>query len=163
MIRTFLRPLAVAVLLAAGAPAAPALAFDETSAATVNVDASGLAVRGYDPVAYFTAGAPTPGDPAITAVHDGATYRFASEANRDAFLADPVRYAPAYGGFCAMGASYGRKFDGDPALWRIVDGRLYLQVHQGALNRWLEDVPGNIVKADGNWPAIRDTAPKDLL
>lgn len=158
-----LRQLALAPVLAAGLLlSSPAFAFVETSPSTVNVDEAGLAIRGYDPVAYQSAGAPTPGDPAISATHDGATYRFASEANRALFLADPAKYLPAYGGFCAMGASYGRKFDGDPMQWRVVDGRLYLNVHENAMRRWLENIPGNITRADRNWPGISDKAPADL-
>ncbi len=160
------RAFAVAVLgaLLSGAPAwvGTALAYDENSPLAINIDEQGVALRGYDPVAYFTAGAPTPGDPSLTAVHDGATYRFASAANRDTFLADPAKYAPAFGGFCAMGAALEKKLDGDPNVWRIVDGRLYVNVAETAQKRWLEDVPGNLAKADANWPRIKDMAPKDL-
>ena len=77
-----------------------AMAFDASSKAAVNVDASGLALRGYDPVAYFTVGQAMVGDPRFTAKLDGATYRFASAANREAFLKNPAKYVPAYGGFC---------------------------------------------------------------
>lgn len=149
---------------AAAAPAAimPAMAYDETSTSAVNTDKSGLAIRGYDPVAYFTVGQPTLGSPEFTAEHEGATYRFADAANLAAFRQDPAKYVPAYGGFCAMGASLERKFDGDPKLWRIVDGKLYLNVAEDPHRRWLQDVPGNIGRADANWPRIRHVAPKDL-
>lgn len=155
----------LAALMAAGAgwlPSTEALAYSETSTKAVNIDTAGLAIRGYDPVAYFTVGKPTPGNAQFTAQHDGATYRFANAANRDAFVKDPAKYAPAYGGFCAMGAALEKKLDGDPNLWRIVDGKLYLNVGEPAQKRWLEDVPGNIGKAQANWPKIRDKAPKDL-
>ena len=158
------RRAALALLLIAAMPiaAAPAFAFDENATSAVNVDASGLALRGYDPVAYFTVGRPTVGSPDFTATHEGATYRFASAGNLATFRADPAKYVPAYGGFCAMGASFERKFDGDPQLWRIVDGRLYVNVAEGPHRRWLEDVPGSIQRADRNWPRIRHRAPKDL-
>lgn len=88
--------LAVGLCVAAGAVTLPlpALAFDETSASAVNVDKDGLAIRGYDPVAYFTVGKPTPGDAQFTAAYEGATYRFATAANREAFAKDPAKYAP---------------------------------------------------------------------
>lgn len=146
----------------AGLPTTPAFAYDPTSTAAVNVDASKLALRGYDPVAYFTTDAPIQGLAEFTAEHDGAVYHFASAANRDAFLADPAKYAPAYGGFCAMGAALNKKLDGDPTIWKIVDGRLYLNVHLDAAKRWQEDVPGNISKAEENWPKIKDKTPDSL-
>ena len=140
----------------------PVLAFEGDSKNSLNLDKSGIAIRGYDPVAYFTAGKPTLGDAKFSATQDGATYHFASAANRDAFLKEPAKYAPAFGGFCAMGASLEKKFDGDPGLWKIVDGKLYLNVSADAQKAWEKDVPGNISKADRNWPAIKDKAPKDL-
>jgi hypothetical protein len=90
------------------------------------------------------------------------TYRFASSANREAFLADPERYAPAYGGFCAMGVALGKKFDGDPKAWHIADGKLYLNLNPSVQKKWLEDVPGHNVKANANWPRIEDKTPKSL-
>lgn len=156
-------PLLVAGFLAA-APLAmtPAFAYDPNSTAAVNVDASGLALRGHDPVAYFTAGKPTPGKAELTEKFEGATYRFSSAANQALFKSNPAKYAPAYGGHCAMGASLGKKLDGNPAIWRIVDNRLYLNVAPPAFKRWQEDIPGNIKKANENWPSIQAKAPKDL-
>ena len=139
-----------------------ALAYDEASTSAVNVDAKGVALRGYDPVAYFTAGQPTLGSEAFQATHDGARYHFASAANRDAFVKEPSKYAPAFGGFCAMGAVFAKKLDGDPKLWKIVDGKLYLNVGEPAQKRWQEDIPGNISKATQNWPNIKAKAPKEL-
>lgn len=138
----------------------PARAFDENSPADVNLDAAGLALRGHDPVAYQTQNRPVPGSPQFTATHEGATYRFASAANRDAFRADPARYAPAFGGFCAMGVAMGRKLDGDPALFRVVDNRLYLNVSAPVQQRWVQDIPGNIRTANEQWPALRGKTPR---
>lgn len=87
-------------------------------------------------MAYFTAGKPTPGDPRLTATYDGATYRFATAADRQAFLKDPAKYAPAYGGFCAYGASIDHKADGDPSIWKTVDGKPYLNVTPRAAGHW---------------------------
>lgn len=156
--------LAFGLALAAGmAPLlAPAFAYDPASTASINVDKSGLAIRGYDPVAYFTAGKPTKGDAKISAKHDGATYHFASAANRDAFLKEPAKFAPQYGGFCAMGAALDKKFDGDPNLWKIVDGKLYLNVAEAPQKRWLSDIPGHLKQANQNWPKIKDKAPSAL-
>jgi YHS domain-containing protein len=141
--------------------ASAVFAFDEASPSALNLD-GGLALRGYDPVAYFAAGQPTPGDAAFTAEHAGATYRFANAANRDAFLKEPAKYLPQYGGFCAMAAALEKKFDGDPNVWKIVDGKLYLNVNADVSKRWQEDIPGNVNKADGNWQKIKDKAPKEL-
>lgn len=153
---------ALAAVAAVSLPVSQVFAYSETSTKAVNIDAAGVAIRGYDPVAYFTVGKPTPGNAQFTAQHDGATYRFASAANRDAFLKAPAKYAPAFGGFCAMGAVFEKKLDGDPDLWRIVDGKLYLNVGEPAQKRWLENVPGNIKQAESNWTKIKDKAPKDL-
>jgi YHS domain-containing protein len=142
--------------------AVDAAAFDEASASPFNVDASGLALRGHDPVAYFVDGRPIPGDAQYSATHQGATYHFASAENRARFLADPDAYLPTYGGFCAMGVAMGKKLDGDPALWRIVEGRLYLNVNEAAQRHWQADIDGNIAQADENWPNISDMAPRDL-
>ncbi|MCB1496310.1 MAG: hypothetical protein KDJ86_11020 [Bauldia sp.] len=152
----------IAVAVVTVGIAASAHAFDPESTLPINVDATGIALKGYDPVAYFTDGAPMPGDEAITAAHDGVTYRFASAANRDAFLAAPASYIPAYGGFCAMAMSLGYKVDIDPNAWKIVDDRLYVQANERATWVWSEDIPGNIAKANGFWPKIMDKAPAEL-
>jgi|KBSMisStaDraftv2_1062788.scaffolds.fasta_scaffold86596_4 hypothetical protein len=116
--------------------------------------APGIALHGYDAVAYFDGGAPKLGDAEIALVHDDATYRFSSKANLDKFVAKPADYVPRFGGFCAFGASVGAKFDGDPQIWRIVDGRLYLNLSKGIQQEWVKDIPGNVVKANANWPAL---------
>jgi len=120
-----------------------------------NLDASGLALKGYDPVAYFTEKKPQPGKPEFTARHEGATYRFASAANRDAFAAAPAKYAPQYGGYCAFGVASGYKAPIEPDAWTVVDGKLYLNYSQSVRSRWSRDVPGHIRSADANWPTVR--------
>ena len=115
----------------------------------------GVAIRGYDPVAYFKAQRPVLGSAQFQAEYQGATFRFASQANRDDFVADPARYAPQYGGFCAYGMTNGYKATTDPAAFRIVDGRLYLNYNREVQERWATDVPGYIVKADGHWPTTK--------
>ena len=151
-------------VIALSAVSLPSLSFayDESSKAAINIDNTGVALRGHDPVAYFTAGKPTAGDKQFSAKHDGATYYFVSAANRSEFEKNPAKFVPAFGGFCAMGAALSKKLDGDPAYWRIVDGKLYLNVGAPAQKRWLEDIPGNLTKANANWPQIRGKAPKEL-
>lgn len=138
--------------------AAPALAVVAGSTSEVNTDAQGLAMHGYDPVAYFTDGAPTLGVPQFSANYEGARYQFANEADMKAFQANPAAYTPQFGGFCAMGASFGEKVDGDPKAWKIVNGKLYLNYNPAVARRWREDVPGNIQRADEKWPTIKDKA-----
>lgn len=128
----------------------------------LNASSTGLALQGYDPVAYFTAGQPTEGNWKITSTYNDATYRFASEENKATFEANPEAYLPQYGGYCAFGAAMGFKFDGDPEQWRIVDGELYLNISADIQERWLTDVPGYIEQADTNWSDIADKDPAEL-
>lgn len=128
----------------------------------LNASSTGLALQGYDPVAYFTEGEPTKGNWTITSVYKDATYRFASEEHKATFDADPEAYLPQYGGYCAFGAAMGFKFDGDPNYWRIVDGELFLNISGDIQERWQQDIPGYIVKADANWGEIADKSPEAL-
>ncbi len=129
--------------------AAPALAIDPV------FTKGGLAIRGYDPVAYFTEGKPVKGKAEFTHSREGATWRFASAANRDAFVADPLRYSPQYGGYCAWAVAQGYTASIDPDAWRIESGRLYLNYSKSVQRRWERDIPGNIAKGDKNWPDIK--------
>ncbi|MGE0237693.1 MAG: YHS domain-containing (seleno)protein [Parvibaculaceae bacterium] len=152
--------LAAATILAAGI-----MGMRPASAAgpDVNATVTGLALRGYDPVAYFTDNTPVMGDFTITAEHAGATYRFSSEAHKAMFEKNPAKYLPQYGGFCAFGTAQGYKVDGDPHVWKIVDAKLYLNLAPPVAERWLQDVPGHITSADKNWPGIKDRRPEELL
>lgn len=114
----------------------------------------GVAVGGYDPVAYFTEGKPVQGSEDITLQHEGVTWRFASEANRDAFKADPAKYAPQYGGYCAYAVSQGSLAKGDPQRWTIHDGKLYLNLNKSVQSRWEKDIPGYVKSGDTNWPGV---------
>jgi hypothetical protein len=115
---------------------------------------NGVAIRGTDPVAYFIEGRPVAGRADLTLDWAGATWRFATAANRDAFAADPARYAPAYGGFCAWAVAEGYTAPIDPAAWRIVEGRLYLNYSRSIQRRWDRDIAGNIRRAEANWPRL---------
>jgi len=114
----------------------------------------GVAIRGYDPVAYFDTGAPIVGNPAIKYEWQGATWLFATTAHRDAFSADPQHYAPQYGGYCAYAVSRGTTADADPHQWAVVDGKLFLNNNALAKKLWDQDRPGNIKAGDENWPLI---------
>ena len=127
----------------------------------VNIN-NGSAVHGYDVVAYFTMGKPVKGSDAFKATHEGATYRFSSAEHRAAFTANPTKYAPQYGGYCAFGTSMGRKFDGDPNAWKIVNDKLYLNLNKKVQAIWLKDVPGFIRGASNNWPIIRSVSDASL-
>ncbi|MEL6605563.1 MAG: YHS domain-containing (seleno)protein [Cyanobacteria bacterium J06614_10] len=118
------------------------------------VDDAGLAIRGTDPVAYFAEGAAISGRPEFAYSWRNATWQFASAENRDLFAANPEQYAPQYGGFCAWAVSEGYTASIDPEAWRIVDGRLYLNYSQGVQRQWEQDIPGNISRADENWPGV---------
>ncbi|MBJ7448610.1 MAG: twin-arginine translocation pathway signal protein [Brevundimonas sp.] len=113
-----------------------------------------LSLGGHDPVAYFTDGQPVAGDPAITLDWNGATWRFATAENRTMFEANPQAYAPQFGGYCAWAASQGYIAPGDPTVWRIVDGRLYLNFNDRARMLWEQDIPGAIARGEANWPRI---------
>ena len=112
------------------------------------------AIRGYDPVAYFTLGEPTRGRDQFTASWQGATYKFASATNLELFKADSAAYAPQYGGYCAYAVAKGATAGTVPEAWTIVDGKLYLNYSLAVQQRWRKDVPGYIKAADRNWPAV---------
>ena len=148
MITTLRRALLVAALAVAASPA-------RAAEGPLNLDRAGLAMRGYDPVAYFREGKPIQGRSEFAATHDGATYRFASAPNRDAFVAAPSRYLPAYGGYCAWAAAQGYKADADPQAFAVVGDRLFLNYNRDVHRTWEKDVGGNVTKADANWPKLR--------
>jgi YHS domain-containing protein len=140
------------LLLAFGSGAAlPAAAGGVVNASSF----TGTAIEGYDPVAYFAEGRPVEGDSAFAHDWMGATWYFASAENRDRFAADPERYAPQYGGYCAWAVAHGYTAKIDPAAWKIVEGKLYLNYSKEVQADWAQDIPGNITKSDANWPKIR--------
>jgi YHS domain-containing protein len=131
------------------------------------VDKTGFAVSGYDVVSYFDLPqskigqpqkSPLPGKAEITADYNGATFAFATEANRDRFLANPEAFVPQYDGHCAYGVAQGGKVPGNPTLWRIVDGKLYLNITKNVVGFWEEDIPGNLKKSTKNWSGLESSA-----
>lgn len=115
---------------------------------------SSLAVGGYDTVAYFSEGQPVKGSKDFTLDYKGATWRFSSQENLEAFEQDPDAFAPQYGGYCAWAMAMGNLAKGDPKVWTIYEGALYLNVNKSTQKKWLKDIPGFIEKADANWPGI---------
>jgi YHS domain-containing protein len=141
-------------LLFAAVPAAAAPPAADPPAPRVNIDKDGVALQGYDPVAFFTDGRPAKGEPAITAAHQGATYRFARPENRELFLKDPGKYVPAYGGFCAYGVGRGYFVKVEIDTWQIVDGRLLLNYDKDVAKKFNSDQAGNIRRADEVWKEL---------
>jgi hypothetical protein len=115
----------------------------------------GVAIEGYDTVAYFTEGEALKGSEAFAYDWLGATWLFASAEHRDLFAADPVTYAPQYGGHCALGTAFGESTANiDPEAWTIVDGKLYLQYSKGGREQWERDRAARIAAADQKWPEV---------
>jgi hypothetical protein len=138
------------MLLAVLALAAPATALEP-----VNQSLFGsVAIDGYDPVAYFELGRPVEGSREHSHQWQGATWRFTSAAHRDAFAADPSRYAPQYGGYCAYAVAHGYTADIDPEAWAIVDGKLYLNYDRSVQQKWEAERASFIRQADEAWPKL---------
>lgn len=125
-------------------------------------DVNGVILSGHDTVAYFTMNKPVKGYAGISAVYDGAIYHFSSEANRDVFNANPAKYAPQYGGFCAYGAAIGAKFPIDPAVFAIVDDKLYVNNSANVSKLWNAKQAKAITLADAKWSKIREVASDEL-
>jgi YHS domain-containing protein len=114
----------------------------------------GAAIRGYDAVTYFKDGKPVKGSAEHSVEHKGSMFHFVSKANREAFAAEPDKYAPQYGGFCAFGMSNGYKAAIDPTAFTVRDGKLYLNYNREVQKQWSADVPGYVAKADRHWPTV---------
>jgi YHS domain-containing protein len=114
-----------------------------------------LAIDGYDPVAYFTEQKPVKGSSEFRSDFHGSTFQFASAAHRDAFVGNPEKFVPQYGGYCAYGMAKGYKAKIDPAAFTVVGDKLYLNYSETVRSQWLTDIPGYIRKADVNWPDLK--------
>ena len=128
--------------------------FSSAYAVTPVNNAPGVTLKGYDTVAYFTEGKPVRGNERYQYEWMGANWRFSSAENRDLFAKNPKQYAPQYGGYCAYAVSQGVTADIDPTAWKIVDGKLYLNLSHSVARIWIKDIPGYIAKADKNWPTL---------
>lgn len=136
--------------LFASLSAGPAVAHERR----ISTDYRGLALKGYDPVAYFESGEAVKGSMAFEIITGGATWRFVSEENRDKFAENPERYAPRFGGFCAYSVTKAKARDADPRFWALVDGRLYLTEGARELKVWRKDPARNIARGEKGWKAI---------
>jgi YHS domain-containing protein len=146
--KRFLLSLAMTVITTL---ALPALAQTKT---LLNLDSTGVAIQGYDPVAFFTDGKAMKGDPKFVSKRDGAVYFFASKEHKDMFNADPAKYEPQFGGYCAYGVSRDRLVEIDVDASQVVDGKLLLQYSKGVRDDFNKDATGNLAKANANWPAL---------
>lgn len=117
---------------------------------------SNVALGGYDAVSYFSQDGPIKGKKSYRYEYNGALWYFSTNNNKTTFIAAPERYAPQYGGHCAWAVSQNYTASGDPKVWKIVDGRLYLNYNEDVAKDWLQDIPGFIRKANANWPAVLD-------
>lgn len=142
----------------AGNPCAAEAADSDSAPLVYTESASGLAIRGTDPVAYFTEGEPVAGSEEYEYEWEGATWRFSSEENMELFAENPEQYAPQYGGYCAKAMSEGNVVSIDPEAWRIVDDKLYLNYSKEVQGQWVEDIEGNIALADENYPNVLEGA-----
>jgi len=141
-----------ALLTLTMAAALPVFAAPEAD--PVNKDASGVAIKGYDPVAYFTQSKPVKGSSAFTHQWRNATWWFASAEDRDEFARAPEKYAPQYGGYCAYGVSQNHTAPIDPEAWTIIEGKLYLNYSKGVKKTWSESIPKYVEDANKNWPGL---------
>jgi len=137
------------MLLLWGFPALP-----QTAKTLENLDKNGVAIQGYDPVAFFTQNKPVLGSPQFQSSYKGATYHFVSAEDKAAFDANPAKYEPQFGGFCAYGVSVGRLVPIKVEAFQIVNGRLLLQYDLDVKDKFNKDQTGNLQKADQNWPGL---------
>ena len=126
---------------------------------TVSIDANGVGLRGYDPVAYFTEGKAIKGDPKFTSTYGSAIYEFKSGENKAAFDKEPAKYAPQYGGYCAMAMTMGKLEDADPNFFLVHDGKLLVQRNEKAHMMFMKDPSGNHQKADQWWAKLQQGQP----
>ena len=138
------------------------LSFGAAADDEANIGPDSVAVHGYDVVAYFDPGKPVRGKQAFTARHFGVTYWFSSAENLATFTKNPDMYVPAYGGWCSYGVRVGKKFDIDPNAFKVVDGRLFMQLDFGTQKVWKRDLDKNIEIADRLWPKIQSTSAEVL-
>lgn len=135
------------------AVAVPSVAYAKTDPIYTGV-LSNVALSGYDATAYFSQGRPVKGSSAYKVTYKGAEFHFASAANAAKFKANPAKFAPQYGGYCAWAVSQGYTASGDPQVWKIVGGKLYVNYDREVGQRWEKNIPGFIADANKNWPKI---------
>ncbi|HAT1129332.1 TPA: YHS domain protein [Legionella pneumophila subsp. pneumophila] len=134
----------------------------QSTAFSADTSNFGVAVQGYDVVGYFTDNKPVKGNGDHVVFRDGIAYLFANDEDKKLFEANPDKYLPQYGGWCAFGTAVGKKIPSDPTAWKIVDGKLYLNLSDRVQKIWSKDISGYIKKADANWIKIKDENPSNL-
>jgi YHS domain-containing protein len=142
--------IATGLVAAAALPSAAYAKTDPVYTGTFN----NVALSGYDSVGYFTQGKPVLGDAKFKTTYQGAEFRFASAENLAKFKKNPAAYAPQYGGYCAWAVSQGYTASGDPKVWKIVGGKLYVNYNREIGDKWEKNIPGFIAAANKNWPKI---------
>ncbi len=155
--KVLVRRVVLAALIAMGAVATIQFAPEAKSAQNpINTldSANGAAIKGYDPVAYFTEGAPRKGNPEFAAEHGGAKWHFASAENKTLFEADPAKYTPVYGGYCAYGVAQGYLVKIEPDAWAIRDGKLYLNYDRSVQKTWAKKPDQYIKEANQKWSGL---------
>jgi len=123
---------------------------------------SAPALRGYDAISYHTIGRPVMGNGSNASTYKGQTYLFINKEHKNTFDKNPEKYVPAYGGWCAYGVSAGKKFHGDPLVWKIVDGKVYLNLNNKIQGLWSENIEGYINGANEKWEEIKDKPASSL-
>ncbi|MFI4918949.1 MAG: YHS domain-containing (seleno)protein [Legionellales bacterium] len=129
---------------------------------SADISTFAVALQGYDVVAYFTDHKPIKGNGDHVVIQDGVYYLFVNERNKQLFQTNPDKYLPQYGGWCAFGVSVGKKIASDPLAWKIVDGKLYLNLNDRVQKIWIKDINGYIKKANMNWIDIKNKNPSTL-
>jgi YHS domain-containing protein len=161
--------IAIAVIICgislAGCRASDATSAAKTDAAKAGVEpffksTEGLALKGYDPVAYFTDNKPAAGLGDFELDWKGAKWRFATARNRELFTSEPEKYAPQYGGYCAWAVGHGYTAKGDPETWKIVDGKLYLNYNRDVKAKWEQETQELISKGNENWSSFQTAKPE---
>jgi len=144
----------VLILMSSSGCIAPSGAFDGDG--PINMNRAGIAIKGYDPVAYFTENKPVKGSPEIRSEHQGAIFLFSSQEHKSIFNKNPQKYVPAYGGFCSLGIAGGYKDTFAPYAFDIVDGKLYLNLNMNVHWFWKRNQKAFIQRADYNWPELKE-------
>ena len=155
--RNVLMVMAAAAVVGAAAGSMGALAEVRAIAQGTPPATERLGLKGYDPVAYFTLAKPTPGVVDYEYVYDGVRYRFANARHRDLFKANPEKYAPQFGGSCAMNMANGVKREADPTLWVIANGNLYVFAGAAGAERFRNEAEAAAIRAAANWKNLKNT------
>lgn len=132
------------------------LVYADIEVSVIDGALEGVAIEGYDTVAYFKDGKAVKGNPELSTNHSGTVWHFKNKENLEQFNANPELYLPQYGGYCSYAAANNNVVSSSPNRWKIVDGKLYLQANIFALKLWENNIAENIINADQNWPSMQN-------